>query len=118
MKESCELKEVFPVSAKELYEAWLDGDKHAEMTGGPASGTAEVGTEFTAWGGYIWGANQSLEPHSKIVQTWRTSEFAEDDDDSIVEVHFNEVVNGTELTIKHTNIPEGQTQYEKGWDDH
>ncbi|MCH2235212.1 MAG: SRPBCC domain-containing protein [Crocinitomicaceae bacterium] len=88
------------------------------MTGRDAEGKAEVGASFSAWDSYIWGENKALEPHSKIVQTWRTSEFTEEDEDSILEIHFKEVENGTELTIKHTNIPEGQSQYQKGWDDH
>ena len=118
MKESCELKAIFNTSPKALYEAWLIGEEHAEMTGGDATGSAKEGTEFTAWDGYIWGTNKTLTPHSKIIQAWRTAEFAENDDDSIVEISLTEVDGGTELTITHTNIPEGQTQYEQGWVDH
>ena len=55
----------------------------------------------------------------KIVQSWRTSEFGENDEDSILTILLQETDNGgTQLTMIHSNIPEGQTQYEKGWVNH
>ena len=108
----------FPRSAKELYDAWLDGDTHAAMTGGDARCEAHVDGEFEAWDGYIWGKNLELEDGKRIKQSWRTTEFADNDDDSVIELTFEEEGNGTTLTLVHTNIPEGQPDYNKGWDDH
>lgn len=48
-KESVYLTAIFPVSAEVLYDHWLDGAKHAAMTGGGASGKAEAGAAFEAW---------------------------------------------------------------------
>lgn len=118
MKESLELTTTINASPAEIYEAWLDGAKHGAMTGGEASGMNEEGTSYTAWDGYIWGKNVELQPSSKIVQTWRTTEFAESDEDSRLEVHLEAKGSGTEVKLIHTNIPEGQTQYEQGWVDH
>jgi hypothetical protein len=33
-------------------------------------------------------------------------------------IRLNELKNGTEFIIEHSNIPEGQTQYKQGWKDH
>lgn len=54
----------------------------------------------------------------QIVQSWSTSGFSEDDEDSILHIDLTKVNEGTELTLIHTNIPRGQTQYKKGWVDH
>jgi hypothetical protein len=47
------------ISARPLmiYAAWLDGKSHTNMTGGEATGEHTVGSEFTAWDGYIWGGS-------------------------------------------------------------
>lgn len=118
MKEQLRLTETFDASAETIYNAWLDGQKHAEMTGGDAECQPEEGTKFTAWDGYIWGTNTSLTPNKEIVQTWRTTEFEEEDEDSHLKVQLKDIDGGCEVTLIHTNIPEGQTQYEQGWVDH
>jgi len=108
----------FPVPASEIYDFWLNGDQHAAMTGAPATGTAEIGAEFTAWDGYIWGKNIDLVPNERIVQSWRTSEFLEEDEDSLLEVHLKSLEKGCELTITHSRIPDNQPDYKQGWEDH
>lgn len=118
MKISFELKATFPVSPELLYNTWLDGEQHSRMTGGDATGNAIEGGKFTAWEGYIWGINKKLTPYSKIVQSWRTSEFMEIEDDSLLTLYFKEIPGGCELTLKHTNIPEEQPNYEEGWQEH
>ena len=118
MQTSFELKATFPVSQVELYNAWLDGEEHSNMTGGEATGNAVVGGKFTAWEGYIWGINKKLTPHTKIEQSWRTTEFKETDKDSLLTLHFKEVPGGCELTLQHKNIPEGQPNYKQGWQEH
>ncbi|MFK7970518.1 MAG: SRPBCC domain-containing protein [Bacteroidia bacterium] len=118
MKEELELKEVFQVEPAVIYHAWLDSESHSNMTGGEATSGSAVGDVFSAWDGYITGKNVALIEDEKIVQSWRTSEFAEDDEDSLLTITLTKVPEGTEVVLTHTNIPEGQTQYEKGWLDH
>ena len=116
-----ELHAVFDyVSPEELWNMWLDGEAHAAMTGAPATGEATVGQTFTAWDGYITGTNLELNEPRRIVQAWRTSNFAEDDDDSRLELIFLEAEDdGTILHLKHTKIPAGQgDDYLQGWTDH
>ena len=112
------LKATFTTTPSELYNAWLNGELHEQMTGGGATCSNEIGGEFSAWGGYIWGKNLALTPNKKIVQTWRTTEFADDEKDSKIEVTLETVPEGTKLTLVHTNLPAHGEQYINGWKEH
>lgn len=117
--ESFTVTTTFPISAQQLYDAWLDAAEHSAFTGADAAATAEEGAEFMAWDGYIWGKNVELEQGERIVQTWRTTEFDETDEDSTLELLFEDTDDGSRLTLNHSNIPEGQgQQYEQGWEEH
>lgn len=111
------ISEQFPVPTDELYFAWLDSDLHTKMTGGKAEVSDQVGGEFTAWDGYIKGKNQDLEPTNRILQSWRTSDFDEEDPDSLLEITFIPQGGETMVTIKHSELPEHGMQYHQGWID-
>lgn len=116
--DSIRLSAVIPADPKVIYEAWMSGKGHGAMTGSGATVTARVGGKFTAWDGYISGTTVELNPGARIVQSWRTSEFAEGDPDSRLEVLLAKVPKGTRVTLVHTNIPAGQgASYRKGWID-
>lgn len=118
MATSISIKQQFPVSAATLYHAWLNSDEHTKMTGGPAECSDVLGESFSVWEGYITGKNLSLKPNSEIVQSWRSSDFNESDPDSELTVRFKDNENGCELTLIHESIPDGQPDYEQGWEDH
>ncbi len=118
MKEKFELREIFKVEPSVIYKAWLNSEIHSNMTGGEAHCSDNVGDSFTAWDGYISGKNLELFENQKIVQSWRTTEFSENDEDSILTISLKKLAKGTQLILEHTNIPEGQTQYKQGWVDH
>ena len=105
-------------AAKEIYTSWLSSEGHTKMTGGMASISDKVGDSFTTWDGYIKGKNIALEPNRRIVQSWRTSDFEDKEEDSQIEILLNEVDGETNLTLIHTNLPESGAHYKKGWDDH
>lgn len=112
------ISEIFNVSAESLYKAWLSTEGHTLMTRSPAKVDGREGGDFTAWDGYIWGTFQELEENKKIAQSWRTSEFPEEADDSMVEILLREENGKTTITLTHTHIPAGQADdYRKGWDD-
>lgn len=119
MSESIRVSTILPASAERIYRAWLDSDEHGHFTDSPADIDPTVGGDFSAWDGYITGKTLELAPHQRIVQAWRTTEFPPDSPDSRLEVMLNEVNDGTEVTIIHTNIPDGQGKgYEEGWIDY
>lgn len=117
--DSLSLSTFLPAPPAQVWSAWVDGDQHAAMTGAGATGDARVGGAFTAWDGYIEGTNLVLESPTRIVQAWRTSQFAPTDADSRLEIHLAPEGDGTRLTLVHSGIPAGQGQsYEGGWEEH
>lgn len=117
MKVEFEVSDVIPALPHQVYAAWLDSDKHSVMTGGLAQVNDKIGESFEAWDGYITGKNLELVPSSRILQHWRTSEFEESDEDSLLEVLFEQEGAGTRITIRHTQLPQHGMQYKQGWRD-
>ena len=118
MKNEFTLIVTINAKAEKFYEAYLSSEGHTALTGSPARVDGTVDGDFTAWDGYIQGMFLELEKNKRIVQAWRTAEFPEEAEDSIVEILLEEDHGKTKLTLKHTNIPEGQADdYKTGWED-
>jgi activator of HSP90 ATPase len=120
MTDSLHLETFFPsVSAQEVYEAWLDSRKHADFTGDQADIQPGVGGGFTIGGGYITGETLDLEPFTRIVQAWRTTEFPDIAPDSRLEVILENTTDGVKMTLNQTNLPEDQVEsYLQGWQEY
>lgn len=112
------LKTKINTTPKEIYKTWLSSEGHTNMTGGEAVISDKTGDNFTAWDGYIAGKNIELQPYNRILQSWRTSQFEEHEEDSQLEILLDEVDGRTELTLIHSNVPESGEHYKKGWDKH
>ncbi len=109
------LKTTFNASAKDVYTAWLNSDSHSKMTGGETQISDTVGAAFSAWDGYIEGKNVELtEPHT-IVQTWRSSDFQPNQEDSVLRLSIVDHGSSTELILTHSNLTEADYHYKKGW---
>ena len=107
-----------PASPEAVYGAWLDSARHAAMTGAPAEVGRNVGDAYSAWDGYITGRTLELVPGRRIVQSWRTSDFADEDPDSTIAIDLEPTETGARLTLSHSGVPDDQTDYEKGgWQD-
>jgi len=114
--ESIEVSGVVHAPAERIYQAWLSSSEHTAMTGSRATVEGNVGGRFTAYDGRIEGAMVELEPGRRIVQRWRSTDFPAGAGDSILEVRFEPIDNGTRVAFVHSEIPEGQaTLLEEGW---
>lgn len=119
MEPGIKISAIFPVSAKKLYDSWLNSKTHSDFTGTKAQIEPRNSSRFSISNGYITGTNLVLQPYGRIVQNWRTTEFPEGAPDSKLEILFEKHNSGTMLTIIHTHLPMGdQKKYEKGWKDH
>ena len=105
------------VKPERLFDAWLDGREHAAFTGGgEATASSVVGGSFTAWDGYIEGKNLYLDRPSRIVQSWRSTDFSADDADSRLELQLSAIPGGTRLVLAHDLVPDDQAaEYVDGW---
>jgi activator of HSP90 ATPase len=112
------VKTKLKASAEEIYLTWLSSKGHSLMTGGEATITDKVGDDFTTWDGYIKGKNIALEPYNKIVQSWRSVEFNKNEEDSQIEVIFEEYNGETEITLIHSNIFRNIDNYKIAWYDY
>jgi activator of HSP90 ATPase len=118
MKTEFTLTVIINAKAEKIYEAYLSSEGHTAITGSPARVDGTVDGDLSAWDGYIQGMFLELEPGRRILQAWRTAEFPSDAEDSIVEILLEEIHGKTKLTLKHSNIPEGQAEdYKTGWED-
>ncbi|TMA25618.1 MAG: hypothetical protein E6J78_16830 [Deltaproteobacteria bacterium] len=120
MADSFEVEAVVPAEPERVFAAWMDSREHAAFTGG---GEALVepwaGGRFIAWDGYMHGIILGLDAAKRIVQTWRTSEFAPESRDSRLVVEFEAARGGTRVRIKHSDVPADKAKrYEKGWMEH
>jgi activator of HSP90 ATPase len=114
-KNSFSISARFDVAPNVLYTAWLNSKEHSKFTGSGAKIDPKVGGKFIAWDGYIYGITREKEENKRIVQSWRTTEFAKEDPDSKREILFEKTKNGTKLILKHSEIPKGQAEeYKKG----
>jgi activator of HSP90 ATPase len=118
MKTSFTVSTTLPAEPERVFRSWLSTEGHSAMTGSPAKVEPRVGGTFSAWDGYITGKTLALRPYSRIVQSWRTSEFSETDPDSQIEVVIKAAEGGALLTLTHSDIPAGQADsYESGWEE-
>ena len=113
MENRFEIKKIFPVKPAEIFNGWLDSDIHAKMTGGSAKISMKENDHFSAWDGYISGKTINLEKDREIIQSWRTTDFKDNDKDSHLKIELVAIDGGTELTLIHSNIPDGQPDYKQ-----
>lgn len=117
--ESIQVSAIIPASAEQVYNDWLNKDKHSAFTGGEANIRKKAGAKFTAWDDYIEGTILELEEGERILMHWRTAEFPKDADYSTVEILLSDLDGDCEIIINHTEIPSGQGEkYEDGWVEH
>ena len=93
-------------SAVALYEMYLDPAEHAAITGAPVTIAAESGANFSAFGEALSGAILALIPGQLIVQSWRSTEFHDDDADSTLILSFSDTDSGGRIDLVHLGVPD------------
>jgi uncharacterized protein YndB with AHSA1/START domain len=117
--ESLELSVSLAAPPERVYRAWLDSSEHSAFTRAPASIEPVAYGRYSVHDGYVEGITLELDANRRIVQTWRTSEFPKNSMDSRLEVVLEPEGRGTRMTLRHTDIPAGQSaMYESAWRDH
>ncbi len=102
-----------------LYELYMDPKLHSMISGGPATISGKVGSNYSVHGGYISGKNLQLVKDKLIVQTWRAQGWKESDVDSTFIIHLEPKGNDVILLATHANLPDEHAGHtDKGWYDH
>jgi activator of HSP90 ATPase len=108
----------FRTSPQTIYEMLMDSRKHSKFTGEKASISRTMGGKFTAYDGYISGVNLDLVKDSKIVQSWRGSDWPEGHY-SRVTFSLEKVKNGTRLIFRQSGVPDVYYKdIHQGWRDY
>ncbi|MBI1815621.1 MAG: SRPBCC domain-containing protein [Deltaproteobacteria bacterium] len=103
--------------AGDLYDAYLDPERHAAITGAPVTIAAEPGAPFRAFNGMLSGRMLHTLPQRLIVQTWRSSQWREDDVDSILVLTFSPDGAGGRIDLVHVNVADHDYDGVKhGWE--
>jgi activator of HSP90 ATPase len=90
-----------------LYAMYLDPEQHAAFTGGgPAQMTGRAGTDWSAFGGRIYGRVLALTQNRQIVQSWRSFEWKDDELDSVLVLTFWPEGESGRVELIHANVPD------------
>ncbi len=105
-------------SPGELYELYMDAKKHSEVTGAPAKITNKEGARYSAHDNYINGKTLQLLKDRLIVQTWRASNWLQDDIDSTFIINLHPKGENVEVHMIHANVPDYDFKnLKEGWHD-
>lgn len=121
---------VFAASAERLYSALTDARQFTrvvELSGAlqamhlpdtPAQISAEPGSAFALFGGYITGRQIELLPKVRIVQAWRSASWPAGSY-SIASFVFVEQGSNTKIMFDHAGFPKGTAEsLAAGWQSH
>jgi len=108
---------LIPLSSPEaVYRAFLSSKEHTQFTDSEAKCSARVRGRFTAWSKYISGKNIKLVKDKMIVQEWKTSEWPQGYEPSILKISLKKKGEGTQVRMIQSRVPASQVdQYDKGW---
>jgi activator of HSP90 ATPase len=117
--ETISVADILPAAPERVYNAWLSSSEHGLFTGTTCTIEPAEGGKFVAGDGYMHGITKTLEPFRRIIQTWKSTEFPEDSEYSLLEIILEPSGNNTRITLNHSNIPAGQGEsYKQGWIDY
>ena len=130
-KTSLEIKKFINALPARVYDAWTDPARLKQWFGPENVRTRNITAEVRVGGKYRWdvitqdgedlaafGEYRELVPGKKIVFTWQwDDDEAWENRTSVVTVELAEHRGGTELRLKHEQLPseESQNRHNEGW---
>ncbi|MDD1673912.1 MAG: SRPBCC domain-containing protein [Methanomicrobiales archaeon] len=102
-------------SPHEIYEMWMDAEKHARFTGGAAEISREIGGVFSTNDRYSIGITTELVPDKRIVQTWRANDWPAGHYSTLI-IELTPVDGKTRLRFTQEGVPDDQyEEIKEGW---
>ena len=128
---SLEIKRFINAPRERVYSAWTDPAQLQEWWGPESVRTRNITADVRVGGKYRWdltnpdgeemtafGEYRELVPGKKIVFTWKwDDDEAWENRDSIVTVKLSDRHGGTEVLLKHEQLPseESRDRHNEGW---
>ncbi len=107
----------YNVKASTLFELYTQADKHEEVTGSSALITDKLGEPFNLYNGFCFGENIEIKKNKLIVQAWRTEDWPDGLDDSILVIRLMQEGKDTHLYLTHADLPEEMAEpLRNGWE--
>jgi uncharacterized protein YndB with AHSA1/START domain len=101
-------------SPAHVFDAFMDGRRHATITGLPARIENRVGGRFWTCGDDNHGIHLVLQPGRRIVQAWTQKYFAPRH--TIIDIRLRRSGKGTRLDFLQTGVPPAAMAWlEPGW---
>ena len=85
---------------------YLDPALHEAFTGHPVTIAAQSGAEFRAFDGQLTGRILATVQPSLIVQSWRSTNFKPEDEDSTLILEFSDESIGGRVNLVHVGVPD------------
>ena len=102
-------------SVEKVWKALTDSQEIAAWGADPAEMNAEVGFEFSLWGGDIHGTNLEVVKNERLVQEWYGGNW---DHPSKVTMELEVKDHGTEVNMLQEDVPEEELdKLDAGWDE-
>jgi uncharacterized protein YndB with AHSA1/START domain len=109
---------LLPSDPHAVFDAYVDGARHAAFTGSAAESTPRVGGRFRAYDGYIDGVFLELVRGKRIVQSWRATDFPPEYPHSRLELSLEPEGSGTRVVMRHSEVPRSMAPaYAGGWEE-
>ncbi len=106
-----------PATPDVLFDMYLDPTAHSAFTGAPVTIEPRRGAPFRAFDGALSGTVLHVEPKRLIVQTWRSTNFAADDIDSVLVLTFWPQEDGTRIELAQINVSDADfAGVSHGWE--
>jgi activator of HSP90 ATPase len=104
---------------KALFDLYTNAKLHSLIAGSPVKVSTKAGAPMSAWDGYITGNTVTTVKDKLIVQTWRGSDWAPEDVDSLFTIMLEPKGKDTILHAIHAFVPDIHAEHlKKGWHDH
>ena len=110
---------IIKAAPKAVFDALMNGKKHAKFTGAPARISSKTGGPFTCYNGYIKGINLELKRGRLIVQSWHSQNWPEETW-SVIAIKLAKLAGGkTKLSFTQAGVPANDyARKNAGWRTH
>jgi uncharacterized protein YndB with AHSA1/START domain len=107
----------FPFSSEAVFTALTNARQISVWSGQRGTVQPTIGGKMELFDGWVKGKVLAYEPGKRLSFTWKPSEWAKENQASIVTCNFTPTKIGTKLTLKHSGFPnDSELQSHKvGW---